>query len=147
MLRPCVRQPVGVQSRSQITDPIPVQVRGVGQWARLVRGFSSGAQALQDHPVQSAHGRVLSFLHSHFLVVHMQGLDIGPDSCAAFAAALKPCKTILWNGPMGVSCFLSTANSSCAHAGAGHWARLVRGLRGGAQALQDHPVEWAHGCV
>lgn len=29
-------------------------------------------------------------------------LDIGPASCAAFAAALAPAKTIVWNGPMGV---------------------------------------------
>ncbi|KAK9811997.1 hypothetical protein WJX73_007131 [Symbiochloris irregularis] len=30
------------------------------------------------------------------------GLDIGPDSTKAFKAALKGCKTVLWNGPMGV---------------------------------------------
>ena len=30
------------------------------------------------------------------------GLDIGPAAQAAYAAALKDCKTIVWNGPMGV---------------------------------------------
>ena len=30
------------------------------------------------------------------------GLDIGPESAAAFAAAIKNCKTVFWNGPMGV---------------------------------------------
>ena len=30
------------------------------------------------------------------------GLDIGPDSGAAFAAALADAKTVFWNGPMGV---------------------------------------------
>uniref|UniRef100_A0AAV1UCQ9 Phosphoglycerate kinase n=1 Tax=Peronospora matthiolae TaxID=2874970 RepID=A0AAV1UCQ9_9STRA len=30
------------------------------------------------------------------------GLDIGPDSEAAFAKELKECRTIVWNGPMGV---------------------------------------------
>jgi phosphoglycerate kinase len=30
------------------------------------------------------------------------GLDIGPESAAAFAAAIKGCKTVFWNGPMGV---------------------------------------------
>ncbi|MET7393030.1 phosphoglycerate kinase [Dactylosporangium sp. NPDC005572] len=30
------------------------------------------------------------------------GLDIGPDSVSAFAAALEPAKTVFWNGPMGV---------------------------------------------
>ena len=30
------------------------------------------------------------------------GLDIGPQSISAIIQALKPCKTILWNGPLGV---------------------------------------------
>ena len=30
------------------------------------------------------------------------GLDIGPASTAAFKAALADCKTVIWNGPMGV---------------------------------------------
>ena len=30
------------------------------------------------------------------------GLDIGPVSAAAFAAEIKRCKTVFWNGPMGV---------------------------------------------
>jgi phosphoglycerate kinase len=30
------------------------------------------------------------------------GLDIGPDSGAAFAAALAEARTVFWNGPMGV---------------------------------------------
>lgn len=30
------------------------------------------------------------------------GVDIGPASCAAFAAALADAKTVFWNGPMGV---------------------------------------------
>ncbi len=31
-----------------------------------------------------------------------EGLDAGPDSIAAFRAAILPAKTILWNGPAGV---------------------------------------------
>jgi len=31
-----------------------------------------------------------------------KGLDIGPDSVAAFAAALSNAETVFWNGPMGV---------------------------------------------
>ena len=30
------------------------------------------------------------------------GLDIGPVSAAAFATEIKKCKTVFWNGPMGV---------------------------------------------
>jgi phosphoglycerate kinase len=30
------------------------------------------------------------------------GLDIGPDSIKVFQAALSDCKTVIWNGPMGV---------------------------------------------
>ena len=30
------------------------------------------------------------------------GLDIGPRSAAAFAAAISQCRTVFWNGPMGV---------------------------------------------
>lgn len=30
------------------------------------------------------------------------GLDIGPDSAAAFADEIIKCKTVFWNGPMGV---------------------------------------------
>ena len=30
------------------------------------------------------------------------GLDIGPDSIKTFQAALEDCKSVIWNGPMGV---------------------------------------------
>jgi len=32
----------------------------------------------------------------------MRGLDIGPDTVAAYTAELAKAKTIIWNGPMGV---------------------------------------------
>ncbi|ADY57478.1 phosphoglycerate kinase [Syntrophobotulus glycolicus DSM 8271] len=31
-----------------------------------------------------------------------QALDIGPDSAAKFAEEIRPAKTLIWNGPMGV---------------------------------------------
>ena len=33
---------------------------------------------------------------------NQMGLDIGPESAAIFAAEIKKCKTVFWNGPMGV---------------------------------------------
>jgi phosphoglycerate kinase len=40
------------------------------------------------------------------------GLDIGPDSAAAFATAIRECKTVFWNGPMGVFEFAAFANGT-----------------------------------
>ena len=36
------------------------------------------------------------------MLLLLQGLDIGPDSLKAFQDSLSDCKTIVWNGPMGV---------------------------------------------
>lgn len=49
------------------------------------------------------------------------GLDIGPDSVAAFAAALADARTVFWNGPMGVF----------------EMAPFAAGTRGVAQAIVD----------
>jgi phosphoglycerate kinase len=40
------------------------------------------------------------------------GLDIGPESAAAFATAIKGCKTVFWNGPMGVFEFPNFAHGT-----------------------------------
>ena len=40
------------------------------------------------------------------------GLDIGPDSSALFASEIKKCKTIFWNGPMGVFEFTNFSNGT-----------------------------------
>ncbi len=37
------------------------------------------------------------------------GLDIGPESAQAFAAAIADCETVFWNGPMGVFEFANFA--------------------------------------
>jgi phosphoglycerate kinase len=40
------------------------------------------------------------------------GLDIGPNSAAAFAEAIKSCTTVFWNGPMGVFEFAAFSNGT-----------------------------------
>jgi phosphoglycerate kinase len=40
------------------------------------------------------------------------GLDIGPESARAFASAIGECKTVFWNGPMGVFEFPNFANGT-----------------------------------
>ncbi|KGG13176.1 MULTISPECIES: phosphoglycerate kinase [Prochlorococcus] len=40
------------------------------------------------------------------------GLDIGPDSVKVFQDALNSCKTVIWNGPMGVFEFDKFANGT-----------------------------------
>lgn len=42
---------------------------------------------------------------------HM-GLDIGPESAGVFADEIKKCKTVFWNGPMGVFEFANFANGT-----------------------------------
>ena len=43
---------------------------------------------------------------------NQMGLDIGPKSAAVFAAAIKGCKTVFWNGPMGVFEFSNFADGT-----------------------------------
>jgi phosphoglycerate kinase len=43
---------------------------------------------------------------------NQMGLDIGPDTAKAFAAAISQCKTVFWNGPMGVFEFPNFANGT-----------------------------------
>jgi phosphoglycerate kinase len=52
------------------------------------------------------------------------GLDVGPESVAAFAEVLCRAKTIFWNGPMGVF----------------EMAPFAEGTRGVAQAIIDAPA-------
>jgi phosphoglycerate kinase len=40
------------------------------------------------------------------------GLDIGPDSAKAFAAAVSSSATVFWNGPMGVFEFANFAHGT-----------------------------------
>jgi phosphoglycerate kinase len=49
------------------------------------------------------------------------GLDIGPDSAAAFATVISASKTVFWNGPMGVA----------------EWESFAGGTKAVAQALTE----------
>ena len=59
----------------------------------VAAGFSADAA----HEVVAAHAIEASSFGAGGL-----GLDIGPESGAAFAAAISGAKTVFWNGPMGV---------------------------------------------
>jgi phosphoglycerate kinase len=43
---------------------------------------------------------------------NQMGLDIGPKSASLFAAEIKKCKTVFWNGPMGVFEFPNFAHGT-----------------------------------
>jgi phosphoglycerate kinase len=49
------------------------------------------------------------------------GLDIGPDTCAAFAKCIGEANTVFWNGPMGVF----------------EWQRFAEGTKAIAQAVAE----------
>ena len=44
--------------------------------------------------------------------VDQMGLDIGPESAKDFAKAIEKCKTVFWNGPMGVFEFAAFAEGT-----------------------------------
>jgi len=43
-----------------------------------------------------------TLVSSDAIPADQMGLDIGPETAAAFAKAITGCKTVFWNGPMGV---------------------------------------------
>jgi phosphoglycerate kinase len=65
------------------------------------------------------------------------GLDIGPDSIKAFEAALADCKTVIWNGPMGVFEFAKFAagTDAIAHTLAGLTATGTCTIIGGGDSV------------
>ncbi len=52
--------------------------------------------------------------HSRDIPDGWEGMDIGPDTQELFAAEVSKAKTVIWNGPMGVSEFPNFAHGTIA---------------------------------
>ncbi len=65
------------------------------------------------------------------------GLDIGPESIKTFQAALADCKTVIWNGPMGVFEFprFAAGTDAIAHTLAGLTASGTTTIIGGGDSV------------
>ena len=65
------------------------------------------------------------------------GLDIGPESIEMFQKALSDCKTVIWNGPMGVFEFknFSTGTKEVAEAVASVTKKGAFSLVGGGDSI------------
>ncbi|MCW2602856.1 MAG: phosphoglycerate kinase [Pseudonocardiales bacterium] len=88
---------------------------------------SSGDKILLPTDVVAAEAFSADAAHdvvpAHAIPPDRLGLDIGPDSVAAFAEVLATAQTVFWNGPMGVF----------------ELAPYAEGTRGVAQAVADSP--------
>ncbi len=60
-------------------------------------------------------------VHSDEIPDGWMGLDIGPATEELYASTIKDAKTVVWNGPMGVS----------------EWDKFASGTRAVAQAVAD----------
>jgi phosphoglycerate kinase len=65
------------------------------------------------------------------------GLDIGPDSVKTFQAALADCKSVIWNGPMGVFEIdkFAVGNEAIAHTLAGLTPKGCTTIIGGGDSV------------
>ena len=53
-----------------------------------------------------------TLVEANAIPADQMGLDIGPESAKLFAAEIVKCKTVFWNGPMGVFEFPAFANGT-----------------------------------
>ena len=74
--------------------------------AYLSRAEQSGVQILLPTDIvvapELAADATATVVAADAIPADQLGLDIGPESAAAFAAALADARTVFWNGPMGV---------------------------------------------
>lgn len=82
----------------------------------LLRAQSLGVKILLPSDIvvakefaENSHPSVVS---ADQIPTDQMGLDVGPDSANAFAAEIKKCKTVFWNGPMGVFEFANFSNGT-----------------------------------
>jgi phosphoglycerate kinase len=53
-----------------------------------------------------------SVVAANAIPADQMGLDVGPETAVTFAKAMGECKTVFWNGPMGVFEFPNFANGT-----------------------------------
>ena len=82
----------------------------------LLRANSLGVKILLPSDIvvakEFAENSQPSVVSSDQIPMDQMGLDIGPDSANAFADEIKKCKTVFWNGPMGVFEFANFSNGT-----------------------------------
>ncbi|WP_143460407.1 phosphoglycerate kinase, partial [Klebsiella pneumoniae] len=71
------------------------------------------------------------------------GLDIGPETVAAFSAAVKDAGTVIWNGPMGVFEFEKFAEGTKAVAAAIAESGSISIIGGGDSAAAAEQLGFA----
>ena len=82
----------------------------------LLRANSLGVKILLPNDIvvakEFAENSQPSVVSSDQIPMDQMGLDIGPVSASAFADEIKKCKTVFWNGPMGVFEFTNFSNGT-----------------------------------
>ena len=82
----------------------------------LLRANSLGVKILLPSDIvvakEFAENSQPSVVSSDQIPMDQMGLDIGPVSASAFADEIKKCKTVFWNGPMGVFEFANFSNGT-----------------------------------
>lgn len=82
----------------------------------LLRANSLGVKILLPSDIvvakEFAENSQPSVVSSDQIPKDQMGLDIGPVSASAFADEIKKCKTVFWNGPMGVFEFANFSNGT-----------------------------------
>ena len=82
----------------------------------LLRANSLGVKILLPSDIvvakEFAENSQPSVVSADQIPMDQMGLDIGPVSASAFADEIKKCKTVFWNGPMGVFEFANFSNGT-----------------------------------